>query len=194
MFKICRAVWFFGLLAGCTAPVGEVDLGVAQQGADVAVLDHDRAGQSPIGDCSPGPLSIDPRWDSETAELIREAARWWEDAVGVDLGELPTAAEPCEREARVAGCIARRDVHVHRADTRPAGIDVYVDTIRAHGGGYDTLQRVVAHEVGHWIGIGDHADSGVMATGVGVSWSGELTDVDIKAYETECVDQLCVSG
>lgn len=191
---ICRSLAWAVAVLGLTAMGCSVDsstgreIGQVQQWADLAEVDSNRAGQSRIGDCSPEPLSIDPRWDQETAELIREAARWWEGAVGVDLGELPTADEPCEREARVEGCIARRDAHVVGADTRPAGVDIYVDALHDHGGGYWLLQRAVAHEVGHWLGIADHTERGVMASGDALEWR-ELTPWDVAAYESACVTE-----
>jgi hypothetical protein len=169
-------------------PVAGEEIETVRQETPAAVVDTDLGGLTYVGDCAEiRPLSIDPQWDPETQELIREAARWWEGAVGVDLGELQTAEEPCTREARVRGCIARRDVHIVGPDSRPLGIDIYAETLKAHGGGYGLLQRAVAHEVGHWIGIRAHTESGVMSTHNALAWR-ELTRWDVEAYEQACIN------
>lgn len=133
------------------------------------------------------PLVLDPSWDSRTAELIREAARWWEDAVGVDLGAMPVADTDCTLESETPGCIVRLDRAV--SGTRVAGIHLYVGTMHDEGLGWRALMHVTAHEVGHWIGIHHHTESGVMAASFdpSVQRTG-LTDADVAAYEAACVE------
>lgn len=181
------AIALGALVAACSAQAyEEQDSAVLEQPAESTLQDNseqpdDLAGRAArIGDCGEVRLSIDTAWDPATADLIREATRWWEGAVGVDLGPLPLSDVPCDG---TTACIARRDRPVQCPRT---GIEIYVDVIKDHGGGYALLQRVVAHEVGHLLGV-QHTESGVMSThDGGTPWTA-LQPADIDGYESACV-------
>lgn len=149
----------------------------------------DYAGYAEMVDCSlyqRAPLVLDPTWDEQTAEYLRSAAQWWEDAVGVDLGDLPYAETDCSRQAPVAGCIMALDAMADGDEDLP-GVIIYVERLISYdGGSWPLLELVTAHEIGHYLGVG-HIPSGVMQRELTEVYRG-LTDADILAYETACVD------
>ena len=131
------------------------------------------------------PLRLDPTWDKTSADKIREAAKWWEIAVGVDLGSLAAAEQDCSREQPLPGCVMALDVELS-SDAELPGIRVYVDRLIAiDGGSWPLLQLVVAHEVGHYLGV-PHVAHGVMQPTIGTLYR-HLLDVDVTAYEDACV-------
>lgn len=165
-------------LSACSTPGTDItsDLALGAP-ADASVL-----GRTLLGDCAPAPLVLDPRWDEETAAHIRGAVAWW----GFDLGGLPRADRDCTLDAAVAGCIAPRGYY-RQTDPSPAGVDVHLPALIEYSASWGHLEHLVAHEVGHWIGV-PHIDTqgSVMHAELPSTALTALTDADRTAHAEAC--------
>lgn len=166
------------LISACTA-AGPVD--------ETAQAQYVFADWSPVAttysvSCEPRPLVLDPLWSADEQADIRAAARAWEKAVGVDLGELPVADEPCTQggELVVSWCVTYSDAPLD--DSPKAGIIVW-----GMSDSSESLLHVVAHEMGHWVGIPGHLESGTAGI---MQRNGHLPDsiydTDIALWEVSC--------
>jgi predicted Zn-dependent protease len=158
----------------------------------VTTQSEDFLGVAYGGNCDLGKmptLVIDPDWSEDQSNKIRAGAKQWEDAVGVDFGNLDISKVDCgiPNENWVKGCIARannmNDVCVY--DSKDG-----FKCVKAKGAGIvigktsPDLQQVAAHEFGHWIGIGHINNS--MALMYPNQGQDELTDIDINEYDKVC--------
>lgn len=190
------------LAAGCTAatgpasapvdPVDSVEAHVTAEAPELPApaLRTTLAGYAPNVDCDQHrrhPITLDPSWPEDLREVVRAAALQWEGAVGVNLGSLPVSAVDCSRETPVVGCIAMLDYHYSPSDDTTHGdIRVYTRAmVDAGSNSLAALAEVVAHEVGHYLGIHTHGGDGVMGASVGGASVVGQDDIDL--YAEACV-------
>jgi hypothetical protein len=135
------------------------------------------------------PLIIDPDFTDDQIDKIRDGARYWEDAVGIDFGGLPISENNCSRESGVPGCIIKAD-KCFKDDGAPyPEIFIYMNIIIE--GNYP-LDKIVAHEIGHYIGLVHVKDTqSIMYYAVG---GGETEKYQISKFDIELYEQVCIYG
>jgi predicted Zn-dependent protease len=172
------------ILAGCSAE--QASPGDDLESVEVAEYGEDRGcgastKQRVCGWSGSHPLTIDPSWSSADIETIRAAAKWWETAVGVDLGSLPISTVDCSTDTKISACITLAD---RCTDLHIGGqVQVYIGSIES-ANARDHLAHIVAHEIGHYLGA-RHSASGVMGSKLGTGLTA-LTQSDIDAYSEAC--------
>jgi hypothetical protein len=135
------------------------------------------------------PLIIDPDFNNDEANKIREGAKYWEDAVGIDLGVLSISDINCSRDFAVPGCIIRSDRFLQNDIKDYPEIFLYMDNII---NGNFPINKIVAHEIGHYIGI-SHVDNDQSIMYFATE-SGQVENYQISEFDIELYEQVCIYG
>jgi hypothetical protein len=133
------------------------------------------------------PPVIDPDWSPNSQEQIRKGIKLWEDALGIELGNVPVSTEDCSRENPVVSCIVKitNEYNIGGENPNPQ-IFLYVKPLQDHNLSPSYLADLAAHEIGHYLMI-PHTETGVMSTHRKLIKNPQITEVDIDAYASACL-------
>lgn len=129
-------------------------------------------------------IVLDPDWNEEEIFYIRKGAKLWEEALGIDIGNLEIASENCSREFPITNCIVKLDYNFSGEKSNKQ-IYIYYNVFEDHNYDASYLSDVIAHEVGHVLGI-SHTSNGVMATVRGINNNPVISQEDIDMYSESC--------
>lgn len=140
-------------------------------------------------------LVLDPDWTKEEVDIIKSAAKQWEDAVGINFGKLEYSNTDCDlpdTQSFVKGCIVKTtsstnlckfvDDNVDCGKSKKA-IYIFVDNTKL-----SHLEETVAHELGHWTGLNHPNADGYLMSVYPYEDASRLTSKDIELYEETCLN------
>jgi hypothetical protein len=132
------------------------------------------------------PLIIDPDFSNEEIIQIKKGAKYWEDAIGINLGGLPISEINCSRENSVLGCITKVNKAILDDKKGYPLIYLYMDHIIS---GNLPINKITAHEIGHYIGL-VHVDNEQSIMYYAIE-SGQI-ELEISEYDIEIYEEVCV--
>lgn len=137
------------------------------------------------------PLTLDPDWDASQAEIIRRAAKQWEDTLGINIGELKYNSKNCgypNENNWIKGCIVKGKSFnnigckfikgiMFCQDNK--GIIIFTDSV-----GNNILEAIALHEIGHYIGMSHIPFSECVMSQYGIT--NKVTKEDVLFYNRSC--------
>lgn len=157
-------------------------------------------GFSYIGNCSEPRFKLDPSWNEEEVEAIREASEAWNRVIAFDFGSLPIDDE-CESKSNFSQlkdfCIYKTN-YMFENDIRDIRkndkyILIFTEEIKEYNKisktkYIDILKETIVHELGHTIGL-RHLEEDVMNPAImeqELPLINKISDRDIASYYKIC--------
>lgn len=200
-YSIVKLFCILLIFCSCTVQFSEKEIQAIKYRDDQFGFAQYIIGLSFFGDCEyykSNPLVIDPDFTKEEREQIIEGIRLWEDALGIDLGEIKIAEKNCSIGNVVSNCIVKEQNYSITYYNTEANDFVLVDNfpqiiiyMKAFDDNkYNTnhLKDLVAHEVGHYLGL-SHTWQGTMSINRKLTPNPIISDFDLTAYSETCIEK-----